>query len=252
MREQIEKVILAKGGIPLFFSEAGSRAYGIHNDHSDYDVRGLFLPPRDQYFDFRPHSDHITQDDGTLDFSFFSLDKAFGLLSNSNPSVLEWVRSSIVYMNELPGWDEFKEGVLENIEFRALFHHHRSLAKSHYKQLESGRSCNYKVLFYCIRGVISAELAGLSIIPALMIDDLFDQFGGNHALIELAELFLERKKIYREKEELSKEEAPRIMKLMERTLAELESREPVAGKRKKELIEVLSAYSIAVKKLYYC
>lgn len=252
MREQIEKVLLEKGGIPLFFSEAGSRAYGVHNDRSDYDVRGLFLPPRDHYFDFRSHPDHITQDDGTLDFSFFSLDKAFGLLANSNPSVLEWVRSSIIYMNELPDWEEFKEEVLKQIEFRALFHHHRSLAKSHFKLLESGRTYTYKALFYCIRGVISAELAGQSVMPAMMVDVLFDQFEGNRELIEMAGLFLERKKSYREKEELSAREAPGIMKFIEHALRDLESKEPASCHRKKELIKVLSAYSIRVKELHYC
>ena len=251
MLEEIKKTFAGRSELPLFFSEAGSRAYGAHNDRSDYDVRGIFLPSKEHYFDYKPHKDHIEVDDGTRDFSFFSLDKAFGLLANSNPSLLEWGRSPIVYFNELPDWEPFRDGILANIEFKALFHHYRSHAKSHYKLMEGGQKFNYKVVFYCIRGLISAAISARQVIPELGVHDLFDQFGRNNELVRVAERCLALKQVYQEKDEVTDEEKSPLMRLLSSSMEAVAGMEPASLGRKQTLVQILTDYSVRVKTMHY-
>lgn len=96
MREKIDNLFKGIEEIPLFFIESGSR------------LRGFHLQSKRQYFDFKRHRDIIEVMDGDFDFVSYDLDKMFGLLAQSNPNVFEWVRSNIVYFNQLPDWTTFQ------------------------------------------------------------------------------------------------------------------------------------------------
>lgn len=87
----------------------------------------------------------------------------FGLLVKSNPTVFEWI-ANIVYFNELPNWTTFQASIISNFDFKALFHHYISLAKGNINLMETGKKFTYRTAFYCIRGLLSAELATRQII----------------------------------------------------------------------------------------
>ena len=84
---------------------------------------------------------------GDFDFVSYDVDKMFGLLAKSNPMVLEWIRSHIVYMNKLPSWKNFQQDILANINFSALFFHYLSLARGHIKIMETNKKFTYKIYF---------------------------------------------------------------------------------------------------------
>jgi len=104
IHHEIEKLFQQRQDIPLFYIESGSRLWGMASPDSDYDVRGFHLPSKDQYFDYKKYRDLIEIMDGDFDFVSYDLDKMFGLLAKSNPTVLEWVRAHIVYFNAFPEW----------------------------------------------------------------------------------------------------------------------------------------------------
>ncbi|MFM6907267.1 MAG: DNA polymerase beta superfamily protein, partial [Acinetobacter tjernbergiae] len=133
IHHEIEKLFGQRQDIPLFYIESGSRLWGMASPDSDYDVRGFHLPSKDQYFDYKKHRDLIEIMDGDFDFVSYDLDKMFGLLVKSNPTVLEWVRAHIVYFNAFPESQTFRDGLLERIDYSALYHHYLSLAKGHLK-----------------------------------------------------------------------------------------------------------------------
>ena len=82
----------------------------------------------------------------------------FGLLAKSNPTIFERARSNIIYFNELPDWHNLQTGIISNFDFKALFYHYISLAKGNLNLMENNKKFTYKTVFYCIRGLLSAEL----------------------------------------------------------------------------------------------
>ena len=138
MKEQIEAIFKDNEELPLFYIESGSRLWGIASPDSDFDVRGFHLQSKRQYFDFKTHRDIIEFIDGDFDFVSYDIDKMFGLLAKSNPTVFEWIRAHIIYFNELPNWTVLQQDIITNFDFKALFHHYISLAKGNINLMETG------------------------------------------------------------------------------------------------------------------
>lgn len=68
----------------------GSDAYGTTTNDSDNDIRGIFLPTKEQMLGFYPPECHDWMDESG-DYVFFSLKKFFSLAVKSNPAVFEWL-----------------------------------------------------------------------------------------------------------------------------------------------------------------
>lgn len=251
MRQEIETLFSNIDEKPLFYIESGSRLWGIASPDSDYDVRGFHLQSKEQYFDFKKHRDIIEVMDGDFDFVSYDIDKMFGLLVKSNPTVFEWIRANIVYFNELPDWASFQQDVITNFDFKALFHHYISLAKGNINLMETGRKFTYKTAFYCIRGLLSADLATRQIIPELLIDDLFKQFDNDNDVLEIAKNSLERKKQQTEKEEVLESDKQKILTAIREFTQQLETKAPESSNNRKKLESVLTDYSFQLKTNFY-
>lgn len=251
MRQEIDKLFKDIEEIPLFYIESGSRLWGIASPDSDYDVRGFHLQSKRQYFDFKKHRDIIEVMDGDFDFVSYDIDKMFGLLVKSNPTVFEWVRANIVYFNELPDWTTFQQDVITNFDFKALFHHYISLAKGNINLMETGKKFTYKTAFYCIRGLLSADLANRQIIPELLIDDLFKQFNNDNEVLKIAKDSLERKKQHAEKEEVLESDKQKILTAIKDFTGQLEIKAPDSSNNRQRLESVLTDYSFNLKTSFY-
>ena len=82
----------------LFAVESGSCAWGFASRDSDYDVRFLYVHQRDWYLSVENRRDVIELPlSDELDVSGWELRKALRLLRKSNPPLLEWLKSPIVY-----------------------------------------------------------------------------------------------------------------------------------------------------------
>lgn len=251
MRQEIDNLFKDIEERPLFYIESGSRLWGIASPDSDYDVRGFHLQSKRQYFDFKKHRDIIEVMDGDFDFVSYDIDKMFGLLVKSNPTVFEWVRANIVYFNELPDWATFQQDVITNFDFKALFHHYISLAKGNINLMETGKKFTYKTAFYCIRGLLSAELATRQIIPELLIDDLFKQFSNENEVLKIAKDSLERKKQQAEKEEVLESDKQKILTAIKDFTGQLEIKAPESSNNREKLESVLTDYSFNLKTSLY-
>jgi predicted nucleotidyltransferase len=88
----------------LYACESGSRAWGFASPDSDYDIRFLSVRREADYLAVETLSDTIVLPLlGDLDAAGRDARKALGLLARSNGSLLEWLRSPVVYL-ELPGF----------------------------------------------------------------------------------------------------------------------------------------------------
>jgi len=251
MKEKIDTVFTTLDEKPLLYVESGSRLWGIASPDSDYDVRGVHLQSKRQYFDFRKHRDIIEVMDGAFDFVSYDLDKMFGLLAKSNPTVFEWIRSGIVYFNAFPGWPAFQQAVIANIEFKALFHHYLSLAKGGTNLMETGKKFTYKTLFYCIRGLLSADLAARHLIPELTIDALFKQFDTDNDVLNIAKESLEKKKQQNEKAGVNEHDKPKILTAVKELTRQLENHPPADNDKTFALNDLLTEYCYHIKTVFY-
>ena len=120
----------------LYACESGSRAWGFASQDSDYDVRFLYVHSRDWYLSIDDRRDVIEApiSEG-LDLSGWELRKALRLLRKSNPPLLEWLKSPVVY-----AWDE--EFVSE---FKHLAEEYYSPARcfQHYLHMALGNARDY-------------------------------------------------------------------------------------------------------------
>ena len=251
MRNEIDNLFKNREEIPLFYIESGSRLWGIASPDSDFDVRGFHLQSKNQYFDFKRHRDLIEVMDGDFDFVSYDIDKMFGLLLKSNPTVFEWIRAHIIYFNEFPGWSDFQKSVMENIDFKSLFHHYISLAKGNVNLMETGKKFTYKTAFYCIRGLLSAELSSKLIIPELLIDDLFNQFENENEVLKIAKESLERKKRKKEKQDVDEVDKEKILLAIKNFIIELENKIPESNNNREKLETILRTYSHNLKQHFY-
>ncbi len=120
----------------LYACESGSRAWGFASQDSDYDVRFLYVHPRNWYLSIEDRRDVIEEPiNDALDISGWELRKALRLLRKSNPPLLEWLKSPVVY-----AWDE--EFVLE---FKHLAADYYSPARCfrHYLHMAFGNARDY-------------------------------------------------------------------------------------------------------------
>lgn len=251
MRQEIDNLFKDLEEKPLFYIESGSRLWGIASPDSDFDVRGFHLQSKNQYFDFKKHRDIIEVMDGDFDFVSYDIDKMFGLLLKSNPTVFEWIRAHIIYFNELPDWEKFQKDVVENFDFKALFHHYISLAKGNINLMETGKKFTYKTAFYCIRGLLSADLATRKIIPELLIDNLFNQFEKENDVLKIAKNSLERKKQQTEKEEVIESDKQIILSAIKDFTKQLEIKVPESSNNREKLESILKEYSFKLKSEFY-
>jgi len=251
MTEEITSLFKERTEHPLFYVESGSRLWGIASPDSDYDVRGFHLQSKEQYFDFKKHRDLIEIMDGDFDFVSYDIDKMFGLLAKSNPTVFEWIRAHIIYFNNLPEWKETQQRIVVNFDFKALYYHYLSLARGNVNLMETDKKFTYKTAFYCIRGLLSAELATRKVIPELLIDKLFEQFEHENDVVKIAKDSLEKKKSKTEKEDVESDRKPIILETIKKYVQELDKNVPDKSNNSDKLKTILREYSFELKTKYY-
>ena len=118
----------------LYACESGSRAWGFASRDSDYDVRFLYIHRRDWYLSVDDRRDVIEQpiaDD--LDVSGWELRKALRLLRKSNPPLLEWLRSPVVYRHDPVFVAEFGTLACEFYSPRCCFAHYLHMARGNWR-----------------------------------------------------------------------------------------------------------------------
>jgi len=164
MREEIEISLSAierdENVRILYACESGSRAWGFESEDSDYDVRFLYIRPRDAYLTVEPGRlrDVIELPiDDVLDINGWDLPKALVLLRRSNPALLEWLVSPIVYRDDgvLAAAMRDLAGVFRSRT--ACFHHYRSMAKGNFREYLRGDVVKLKKYFYVLRPLLAAR-----------------------------------------------------------------------------------------------
>ena len=141
----------------LLAVESGSRAWGFASEDSDYDVRFIYVRPRNDYLRLEKFRDVIELPlDGELDINGWDLNKTLRLLRSSNPTLFEWFSSPIVY-RETPFADAFRLVMFKYFSTRRGLYHYLSMANSNYREFLKGGMVKAKKYFYVLRPVLACR-----------------------------------------------------------------------------------------------
>ena len=160
--EQTEKIVV------FFACESGSRAWGFPSADSDYDVRFLYLHPPDWYLSIEDRRDVIERPlDNEIDLSGWEIRKALRLLRKSNPPLLEWLSSPIIYQQKSTIPDKFRASLAKYYSPRDCFHHYLHMAEGNFREYLRGETVRVKKYFYVLRPVLACQWieAGLGPVP---------------------------------------------------------------------------------------
>lgn len=95
--QQIEKTYHVK---ILYACEAGSRSIGLESAESDYDIRFIYAEHINRYVSIDPiRKDVVELVEHKLDMSGWEITKALRLFRKSNPALLEWLHTKVVYVD---------------------------------------------------------------------------------------------------------------------------------------------------------
>lgn len=176
----------------LFACESGSRAWGFASRDSDYDVRFLYVHRRDWYLSVEDRRDVIEQPiAGDLDVSGWELRKALRLLRKSNPPLLEWLKSPVVYRHDPVFAAEFGALAAEFYSPRRCFAHYLHMAFGNWRDYLRGREeVSLKKYLYVFRPLlecrwIERELGQVPMLFAQLVESVLDEAEVRVALAEL-------------------------------------------------------------------
>lgn len=144
----------------VYACESGSRAWGFPSKDSDYDVRFLYVRPRDWYLsiDLETKPDVIEQPiTEILDVSGWDIRKALHLLRKSNPPLLEWLSSPIVYLEVSSIVDRLRGLSPECYSPIACSHHYLHMAQGNYREYLKNDPVWLKKYFYVLRPLLAIK-----------------------------------------------------------------------------------------------
>ncbi len=208
----------------MYAVESGSRAWGFASPNSDYDVRFIYAHSRDWYLtidveDKRDVIEYPIVDE--IDINGWDIRKALKLLWRSNPGIVEWLQSPIVYVDDGVFAPAARALLPEIYSPDKGIYHYRSMAKTNYRGYLKEDIVPLKKYFYVLRPLLSIMWLEKFHTPAPIefhkLRELLTDFSDVNAEISV---LLERKK-----QSLEKELAPAIPLLnqfIERMLAHYE------------------------------
>lgn len=147
----------------LFACESGSRGWGFSSPDSDYDARFVYVHPLPWYLSVNeetgpgePQRDVIElpiADD--LDVSGWDLRKTLRLVAKSNPTLLEWLCSPVVYGQDDDATATLRTLVDESYSPLSSWHHYRSMAEANFRGYLRGEQVRTKKYLYVLRPVLA-------------------------------------------------------------------------------------------------
>ena len=118
----------------LLAVESGSRAWGFASPDSDYDVRFIYVRPKNDYLRLETIRDVIELPiDDVLDINGWDLQKTLRLLYKSNPTLFEWFSSPIVYA-QTEFADKFRKIMNEYFSTKRGIYHYINMAAGNYRE----------------------------------------------------------------------------------------------------------------------
>ncbi|MDE5415253.1 nucleotidyltransferase domain-containing protein [Alkalihalobacterium chitinilyticum] len=162
MKEKIKNILSemeAAHHIKIIYAcEAGSRAWGTASSDSDYDVRFIYIHPINWYLSIEQKREvlefPVTKE---LDMVGWDLRKALALLNKSNPTLLEWLQSSIVYYEKDEIVNELRLLSHSTFSAKTCLYHYLNMAKRNVKGAFNSPSANVKLVLNVVKPLLACS-----------------------------------------------------------------------------------------------
>lgn len=155
--EKLQQIEIQENVRILHAVESGSRAWGFASPDSDFDVRFIYVRPRDYYLKLERTRDVLEFPiNDLLDINGWDLQKALRLLHRSNPTLLEWFRSPVVY-KETDFSHEFIPLMQNYFSSKRGLYHYLSMADRNYREYLRGEMVRAKKYFYVLRPLLACR-----------------------------------------------------------------------------------------------
>lgn len=173
INEKLDEIEKTEGVRILHAVESGSRAWGFASPDSDYDVRFVYVRPKEDYLRLDEQRDVIEwQLDEVLDISGWDLKKALKQFIKGNATLFEWSGSPIVYRTS-DEWIRIREVSKQYFSEKAAVCHYYGTANSTLQGYLLGDTVRYKKYFYALRPLLAAQyIEKYHTAPPVLFDDL--------------------------------------------------------------------------------
>ncbi len=158
LKKEIAKLEAANDIKILYAVESGSRAWGFASTDSDWDVRYIYIHKLDWYLQIDDKKDSleiILPND--IDLVGWELKKALRLFRKSNPPLLEWLSSPIVYHEQFSTADQLRDLTKEYFNPKSCLHHYLHMAEGNYRDYLQKDVVRVKKYFYVLRPLLACD-----------------------------------------------------------------------------------------------
>lgn len=194
----------------LYAVESGSRAWGFASTNSDWDVRFIYVhrlewylridEPKDNYEKILPND---------IDLAGWELKKALKLFHKSNPPLLEWLNSPLIYMEQGATATRLRELMSSYFNPISCLHHYLHMAEGNYRDYLQKDTVRTKKYFYVLRPILACDwIYQTNTMAPMAFSTLLETQVHDPLILEIINQLLEQKT---SGEELG--EGPRIEKL---------------------------------------
>ena len=157
IREKLKEIEQREGCRILLAVESGSRAWGFASPDSDYDVRFIYVRPKESYLRLDRVRDVIEVPiNDELDINGWDVDKALKLLHKSNPTVFEWFSSPIIYQT-CEFAEKFKPIMRKYFSSKSGLWHYLHMAEGNFREFLRGDMVKAKKYFYVLRPILACR-----------------------------------------------------------------------------------------------
>lgn len=154
--EKLNEIEEKEGVRILHAVESGSRAWGFASPDSDYDVRFVYIRPKDDYLRIDEPRDVIEwQLDDVLDINGWDLKKALLQFAKGNATLFEWCGSPIVYRTT-EEWEIIRGAANQYFSEKAAIYHYYGTANNTLHTYLMKETVRYKKYFYALRPLLAA------------------------------------------------------------------------------------------------
>jgi predicted nucleotidyltransferase len=197
VREALARLEAEQNVRVLYACESGSRAWGFASRDSDYDVRFLYIHSRDWYLSVQDRRDVLEEPlTDELDVSGWELRKALRLLCKSNPPLLEWLKSPVVYHHDPEFTSQFNALAAQFYSPERCFAHYLHMASGNWRHYLQGRAqVSLKKYLYVFRPLLACRWIerGLGQVP-MLFSELVDHVLEESAVLTALHALVARKR----------------------------------------------------------
>lgn len=198
VEQRLSAIETGEGVTLLLAVESGSRAWGFPSPDSDYDVRFIYVRPRDWYLNLEFGRDviefPITDD---IDLNGWDVRKAVRLLLNSNAIVSEWHSSPIRYRPDHPAMTQMSDLVRRMFNPRGVALHYANLGGNAAERwLDGTDDVPVKRYFYALRPALAIRTLRLdpTRLPPMNLQELITTSGLSAGVADTIHELVEEKR----------------------------------------------------------